>query len=36
LFCRYLPVVAISEVKGVLAIQRHSAHAGHGHGHEVH
>ncbi len=33
LFCRYLPVVAISEVKGVLAIQKHADHA-HSHGHD--
>ncbi len=26
LFCRFLPVIAISEVKGVLAQQRHQAH----------
>ncbi len=30
LFCRYLPIVAISEVKGVLSIQNH-AHDPHGH-----
>ena len=30
LFCRFLPVIAMSEVKGVLAQQRHDAHeAGH-------
>jgi Ni/Fe-hydrogenase subunit HybB-like protein len=28
LFCRYLPVVAISEVKGTMTFQRHMAHAG--------
>ncbi len=32
LFCRFLPVIAISEVKGILAIQKHAAH-GHGHDH---
>jgi Ni/Fe-hydrogenase subunit HybB-like protein len=31
LFCRFLPVIALAEVKGVLAHQRHKAH-GHGHG----
>jgi Ni/Fe-hydrogenase subunit HybB-like protein len=31
LFCRFLPVIALAEVKGVLAHQRHRAH-GHGHG----
>jgi hypothetical protein len=32
LFCRFLPVIALAEVKGVLAHQRHRAH-GHGHKH---
>jgi Ni/Fe-hydrogenase subunit HybB-like protein len=32
LFCRFCPVIAISEVKGILAIQNHAAH-GHGHDH---
>jgi hypothetical protein len=27
LFCRFLPVVAMSEVKGILAIQNHGHHA---------
>jgi Ni/Fe-hydrogenase subunit HybB-like protein len=29
LFCRFLPVVAMSEVKGILAIQNHGHHADH-------
>lgn len=36
LFCRYLPVVAISEVKGVLAIQKHQGHGHDAHGHDAH
>jgi molybdopterin-containing oxidoreductase family membrane subunit len=37
LFCRFLPVIAISEVKGILAIQKHAAHGhGHDHGHDAH
>jgi molybdopterin-containing oxidoreductase family membrane subunit len=31
LFCRFLPVIAISEVKGVLSIEAHRAGNGHGH-----
>ncbi len=34
LFCRFLPVIALSEVKAVLpAADPHLAHAGHGHAH---
>lgn len=36
LFVRYLPVVAMSEVKGVLAQQLHSSHAAHGRAHDTH
>ncbi|MFN0057453.1 MAG: NrfD/PsrC family molybdoenzyme membrane anchor subunit [Planctomycetota bacterium] len=32
LFCRFLPFVAIAEVKGTMAAQRHDAHRGDGHG----
>ena len=36
LFCRFLPVIALAEVKGVLSHQRHHGHGHHspGHGHE--
>jgi Ni/Fe-hydrogenase subunit HybB-like protein len=30
LFCRFLPIVAMSEVKGILAIQKHDHGTGHG------
>ncbi|MEY4565959.1 MAG: hypothetical protein RLY14_929 [Planctomycetota bacterium] len=30
LFCRFLPIVAMSEVKGILAIQKHDHGSGHG------
>jgi Ni/Fe-hydrogenase subunit HybB-like protein len=38
LFCRFLPTIAISEVKGVLSIEAHRAAHGHGHnqGHDHH
>ncbi len=37
LFCRFLPIIAMSEVKGVLSIQNHAdAHHHHGHGSSAH
>jgi molybdopterin-containing oxidoreductase family membrane subunit len=27
LFCRFLPIIAMSEVKGILSIENHAAHA---------
>jgi molybdopterin-containing oxidoreductase family membrane subunit len=43
LFCRYLPTIAMSEVKGVMSSSEHAEHlqaellgGGHSHGHEHH
>jgi Ni/Fe-hydrogenase subunit HybB-like protein len=38
LFCRFLPIIAMSEVKGVLSIQNHADahHHGHSHGASAH
>jgi molybdopterin-containing oxidoreductase family membrane subunit len=43
LFCRYLPTIAMSEVKGVMSASEHAEHlqaellgGGHPHGHEHH
>jgi molybdopterin-containing oxidoreductase family membrane subunit len=36
LFCRFLPTIAMSEVKGILSITKHASHghdAAHGHDH---
>jgi Ni/Fe-hydrogenase subunit HybB-like protein len=36
LFCRFLPIIAMSEVKGVLSIQNHADAHHHGHGSSAH